>query len=113
MSVNQDSSVETMGRKASEEQERKGTARVWTSSSDSEFSKIIGGGAEEDAAETGGAVEGQPTGTAGAETAGRPKASLTWDKKVGNWKEREKKKLNFVSHKKYLEFYSKNLFGLT
>ena len=90
-SVDHESSVDTMGRKASEEPERKGTARVWTSSSDSEFSKTIGGGAEEDTAATGVEMEGTDeegpaTGASWRGAAGRPKASLTCDKKAGNWK---------------------------
>ena len=92
-SDDQESSVETIGKKVSEEPARQGTARVWTSSGSTSSSKMIGGGAEE-AGKTGtgaGAEEGPATGKAEAtgaaeatETAGNPKASLTWDKKSGS-----------------------------
>ena len=78
MSDDQESSVVTIGKKASEEPDRTGTARVWTSSSDSECSKS----APERGAITGGAEEGPATGTSW--TAGKPKADCTFDKNAGN-----------------------------
>ena len=92
MSVDQESSVETIGRNASEDPDRIGTAKVWTSSSESEFSTTMGGGPEAAGVGTGGGLEGPATGEAGA--AWTPRASLTWVKKPGNCKRNKGKKLN-------------------
>ena len=92
-SDDQESSVETIGKKASEEPAWQGTAKVWTSSGSSSSSRMIGGGAEEArrAGAGAGADEGpatgkaEATGAAGATgTDGKPKASLTWDRKSGS-----------------------------
>ena len=83
-SVSEDhaSSVDNIGRYASEVPERNGTASVCTPVSESESSKTIGGGPDDPTAGSvggtnGATAEGPATGGAWEEAAGRPKASFT------------------------------------